>query len=802
MKMIRLFSLLLSFFMLCGLCTLFASCSGEQIGVATVSKKTVEIDLTDYQVVYAAELLGTETLTDFAGALTERLGACTGLTMTCSADSKTTSTQADPEILIGLTDRTQSTKVQNDIKGDGFAICVVDNKIVITGTNYMHIVQAMQFFCEQYLGTVGQGTTLTLHETVKANKQEQVILAEADGAGAAFVYDAALNAETKSGSIYMGGGRDYPCVCAEELRTKVAKDVGIVKDKLKNQSFPMKPDSEEATGTEFLIGTVNRDACRAALAELSGDEYGFFVKEGCFVLTAYNETALALGHSKLLPLLSDATSDVNGKTVISFPEGFFIKACAEDSWVTDFTKPAGEGIELTSTMDTSNSSLQYYYTGSGVGPDSYRAYLNTLKGEGYTVLTENEIEQSLYTTLVSQDKRHSLYVAYNAYAHGEEVGHTYPVCIRVVSSPADAVTLPDAGLLTPDPRYTRVTSSSVTTLEILSTAAGMCYIVVLEDGRLVVFDSGGVNTEGAEHTDLWNLLCATHERISGAPTTTNNPIHIAAWVITHSHWDHYAALDKMLGTYGSTGKLRMDYMLGNFPSQSAVYRVAEGGILLFGKDSTISSLQSKIKGGFRFVKVHAGQKFYLANLEIEVLTTFDDLAPLRIDNQNDTNTVLRFTMNNTNKQGQRVGDPVTILWPGDANRQQSRYLCAMFGSYLKSDMVQMAHHGNIGCEKDFYSLVAAEVLWFPIFQKHFDLFLTPQWTNSYAVNIHTVNLPSTKYIYVSGNNDGVAGNYNICLPFSEQTGRPDYDGIYEGMTGEPRIYDNLTAFNSTDRFKQ
>jgi hypothetical protein len=246
----------------------------------------------------------------------------------------------------------------------------------------------------------------------------------------------------------------------------------------------------------------------------------------------------------------------------------------------------------------------------------------------------------------------------------------------------------------------------------------------------------------------------------------------------------------------------MDYLLGNFPSQSSIYRVAEGGILLFGRDDIISALQNKIKGGFKFVKAHAGQKYYLANVEIEVLTTYDDLNPILINTQNDTNTVLRFTMKNTNAAGQRVGEPTTVLWAGDSNKQQSRYMCAMFGSYLQSDMVQVAHHGNVGCEKDFYSLVAAEVLWFPIFQRHFDLFLSPEWTGSYAVNIHAVNLPSTKYIYVSGNDDGISGNYNICLPFSNETGLPDYDRICEGMTGELRGYDNRVAFNSTDRFKQ
>jgi hypothetical protein len=147
----------------------------------------------------------------------------------------------------------------------------------------------------------------------------------------------------------------------------------------------------------------------------------------------------------------------------------------------------------------------------------------------------------------------------------------------------------------------------------------------------------------------------------------------------------------------------MDYMLGNFPTATALYRTASGDILDMGKEGMFEKYQAYVPGGFKYVKVHAGQKFYLANLEIEVLTTYDDLNPYRIDAQNDTNTVLRFSMYTTNESGQRVGEPVTSLWAGDSNKRQSRHMCAMYGSYLQSDMVQMAHHGNIGCEKDFYT---------------------------------------------------------------------------------------------------
>ncbi len=44
------------------------------------------------------------------------------------------------------------------------------------------------------------------------------------------------------------------------------------------------------------------------------------------------------------------------------------------------------------------------------------------------------------------------------------------------------------------------------------------------------------------------------------------------------------------------------------------------------------------------------------------------------------------------------------------------------------------------------------------------------------------------------------GDYNLCLPFSAETGMPDYDGIYEGLTGEPLTYDDISAYDNVNVF--
>jgi hypothetical protein len=143
--------------------------------------------------------------------------------------------------------------------------------------------------------------------------------------------------------------------------------------------------------------------------------------------------------------------------------------------------------------------------------------------------------------------------------------------------------------------------------------------------------------------------------------------------------------------------------------------------------------------------------------------------------------VLRFSLSNQDAPG---AAPVTQIWTGDANRNESRYMCAMYGSYLQSDMVQVAHHGNIGCEIPFYDCVNPTVVWFPHTANAFRSY-TAHGNQSagwqYAVDYHLANkVPNVTYIYVSD-------TYHTTLNITA-TG-PDYANIYDALSGEVISYD-------------
>ena len=347
----------------------------------------------------------------------------------------------------------------------------------------------------------------------------------------------------------------------------------------------------------------------------------------------------------------------------------------------------------------------------------------------------------------------------------------------------DSVTLPDAGLLTPSPSYAKVADTTITQLPFTGNAVGMGYVIRLEDGRFIVIDGGGVNTGGVEYDRLWNVLTELYKDAFGKAPTARDPIVIAAWINTHSHWDHYEAFQQMLRKYGKTGLLRMEYMLGNFPDDMSIYAV-QASTLHMGNGTAIPTLQGYVNGGFQYVKVHTGQKLYLANVTLEILMTYEDHNPRRICNSNDTCTVVRFEIANKDAP---AAAPTTAIFLADAFRFQSRYLCAMYGSYLQSDIVQLAHHGNIGCEKAVYEAIAAKVVLFPHQYSAFSSYTSgasSAW--NYKVDYFVVNeQESVQYVFVAEAK---------CLTFALLPSGPDCEGIYDIANNKATIeFDGKTA---------
>jgi len=58
---------------------------------------------------------------------------------------------------------------------------------------------------------------------------------------------------------------------------------------------------------------------------------------------------------------------------------------------------------------------------------------------------------------------------------------------------------------------------------------------------------------------------------------------------------------------------------------------------------------------------------------------------------------------------------------------------AMYGEYLSSDMVQVAHHGGTGCEFELYDLIDAQCVWWTTVYTSFRSEIDPSKTGKNAL---------------------------------------------------------------------
>lgn len=677
----RTLSLMLCVCLLLLVLTAFSACGG----------KSKTLDLTDYTVVYDADFE--------AGfkwqvtALTKRITAHTGLKLSSVSAKRE---EGEKEILIGATGRAATEKLLAEISGHGYAFAVVEDKLVIVGTTKLLTVKAMQVFADACLLDEGD-SSVTVPKTVVSDVDMLTVSPDF-----AVVYSALLNDQPAPEGGAANDGPDY----AFEMAEKVQK--GLRETLSAKSKFALAKDSKTAN-KEVLVGLVERDAVGTFLQDMDVNDYGFGVVEGRVVITGLNGAGLGSAVDLFLEAVKADTADDGGTKSLQIPADFKWISTKSSGAVTDFPRPTGADIALTGSVDAGEGSMLYHYTGKGVNADAYRAYLTSLAGAGYALVQKNEIEGSLFATYQSAEKNQLLYVSYMAFAHAKsQKVETYDPAIRIVAAKATGSgNVFDDGLLTPHYDYVKVTDTRVTSLRFnYAAASGMCYVVQLEDGSFVVLDGG--YKAGQDYTRLYKVLEDLHKQAFGRAPSAAEPIVITAWYLTHGHGDHYQNFVELCKAYGS--KIELKYLIGNNLSDEQAYNSHDPNHTI---RNTMHTVFGYTKGETKYLKVHAGQKLYLCNMELEVLFAPEDIYPLTIDVFNTASVVTRSTFTATDGSGNAVGERTTLLWLGDQMTRGSEYLRAMYGEGLKSDIVQAAHHGLSAVEIALYILVEPEIVLWP-----------------------------------------------------------------------------------------
>lgn len=421
---------------------------------------------------------------------------------------------------------------------------------------------------------------------------------------------------------------------------------------------------------------------------------------------------------------------------------------------SDYPRVGGYTERYSDDIDTIER-VHYHTNGSYTFDYFNGSYRNALIRMGYTVLCEDLTGAVKYYTAKNNTTGAYVYVE-----HMPEYTTSSFSCpaMRILYKSRGVINLPTSTMLNPTQSYTKVTDSAITAVKLPGGAVGTGYVITLEDGRFVIIDGGSSNGQESPRA-IYEILTDLYTKVWGVAPTPEKPITIAAWYITHSHGDHIGAIWDF-AKEGREDLVKLENLIANVPAMNMMYNTGE-------PSETLRREMTKIHGyfgGFNFIKVHTGQKLYFANMTMEVLYTPEDLIPQRAVAFNDTSVIIRLILKPTG------GTPVSFVSMGDAYVHSARWISAMYGSYLQSDMVTMAHHGGPGTENAVYDLIAPKVLWWPhVKNSVYNGYLKSSARHCLVDQHIFYDISSVEYVYI-------ADDYNITL-FLRAAG-PDYNNLY------------------------
>lgn len=416
---------------------------------------------------------------------------------------------------------------------------------------------------------------------------------------------------------------------------------------------------------EILIGNTGYPESKAAMDELGYGEWTVRVVGRKIVIAGFSRLALNSAIIEMMRQIKDAVTE-DGTIALSAD----LNITKTSDKVVNVLPRFGNGVypwTLDEGMGTSLAIL------SDVDVTAYDTYIEAVKSAGYTFYASNVIGDNKFADYVNGE--YAIHVGYYAYEKALRV---------TVGNNTDLPTRESDNVWTKN-------DSVVTSLAQLgidkTDGTGMSYCYQLADGSFIVIDGGYVRNA----TTLYEYMKAK------AP---DGKIVIAAWFVSHNDGDHYSCFVEFVSKYKEAVEIQQ--LVFNYPSSATFSDLGRA------EDTSVIACTYALPD-CKVIKAHTGQKFYIRNAVVEMLYTVDSSLPDKMYVFNDTSMVFTVEV-----EGERA------LFMADAGDEVSEILVDMYGNYLRSDILQLAHHGmrnGHGTQMphtiELYKLIRPEVVLWP-----------------------------------------------------------------------------------------
>lgn len=374
--------------------------------------------------------------------------------------------------------------------------------------------------------------------------------------------------------------------------------------------------------------------------------------------------------------------------------------------------PIYQGGIKSGCFDCNNGSSMLRITNTD--KQEYDNYLTDLVLSDFVLYSSNTIRDNYYSTYISDAFLVHIYFTANDFT------------TRIITDPNTNLYKREQ-----DVTFRNLCDTTLYQMELdyRKIGCGMCYITQCADGSFFIIDSAHMDSV-YDHKRLYDLLYHL--------TPKGQKIIISGWFFSHAHQDHIAMFMNFLNADFKNYEIECLYY--NFPALTV-----PGSEKWKDTDKqTMREFDELIEKHKEIpvVKLHTGQRFFVRNLKFEVLATHEDIYPRSLSCFNDSSSVLMMTA-----EGSK------IIFLGDANFTECTIMVARYGSYIKSDIVQVAHHGFNAANVGIYFCIDAKVALYPTDGSNYD---KCQFS---ASNINVTQL--SEEIFIAGN-----GTAALSLPYT------------------------------------